>query len=330
MRLLIRRLGFYLVAAWAAITFSFLIPRVVPGNPVATAIIRAETSGQCNSACVHAIELQLGFNVHTTLWTQYAQYWGNLSHGNLGFSWSENAPVGGLIVSYLPWTIGLLVVATVIAFAVGTLIGVLMAWRRGSWVEWVMPAAAFFQAIPYFFLALVIVLIFGQTGTMLKWLPSLFGYDIYTVTPGPNWSYIASILQHAILPGVTVVLASMGGFILTMRNNMLTTMDEDFVLVARAKGLPTRRVVTYAARNALLPVVSNFTLALSLVVSGQILVEIVFNYPGIGYHLYQALSELDYSLVQGIFVVITLVVLAANLLADVVYVLIDPRARQAG
>jgi peptide/nickel transport system permease protein len=330
MRVLIRRLGFYLVAAWVAITFSFLLPRVVPGNPVAAAIVRAETSGTCNAICVKAIELQLGFNDHTSLWTQYVNYWGGLIHGNLGFSWSENAPVGSLIVSYLPWTIGLLLVATVIAFTVGTLIGVLMAWRRGSGVEWVMPGAAFFQAIPYFFLGFVVIMIFGQTGTILHWLPSLFGYDIYAVTPGPNWPYIASILQHAILPGATVVLASMAGFILSMRNNMLTTMDEDFVLVARAKGLPTRRVVTYAARNALLPVVSNFAIALSLVVGGQILVEIVFNYPGIGNHLFSALTELDYSLVQGIFVVITLVVLAANLLADVVYVLIDPRTRQAG
>ncbi|MGD0448261.1 MAG: ABC transporter permease [Candidatus Dormibacteria bacterium] len=330
MRLLLRRLGFYAVAAWVAITFSFLLPRVVPGDPVAAAIIRAETSGTCNAACVHAIELQLGFNVHTSLWTQYLQYWGNLFHGNLGWSWSENAPVGGLIVSYLPWTIGLLAVSLTLAFVIGTLVGVLMAWRRGSWVEWVMPAAAFFQAIPYFFLALVLVLIFGQTGTMLKWFPSLFGYDIYGVNPGLNLSYIFSILDHAVLPALTLVLASMAGFILTMRNNMLTTMDEDFVLVARAKGLPGRRVVTYAARNALLPVVSNFMIALSLVVAGQILVEIVFNYPGIGFHLYQALTVLDYNLVQGIFVVITLVVLLMNLLADVVYVLIDPRARHAG
>ncbi len=191
-----------------------------------------------------------------------------------------------------------------------------------------MPGATFFQAIPYFFLALVIVLIFGQTGTVLKWFPSLFAYDIYTVTPGPNLPYIESVAAHAILPTLTVVLASMGGFILTMRNNMVTTMDEDFVLVAEAKGLPARQVIWYAARNALLPVVANFTIAISLLVAGQILVEIVFNYPGIGFHLFDALSKLDYSLVQGIFVVITLVVLAANLLADVVYVLIDPRARQ--
>ncbi len=315
---LLRRLVVYLLAAWVAITVSFLLPRVVPGNPVAGAVARAAQSGNCNSMCVIAIEEQLGYNVHASLWDQYVTYIGNLAHGDLGHSWSENAPVSSLIVSYLPWTLGLLVVATIMSFVAGTTLGILMAWRRGSWFEWVLPTATFFQALPYFFLALVLVLIFGQTGTMLKWFPSLFGYDIYAVTPGPNLPYIQSVLSHAILPVATVVLASIAGFILAMRNQMVTTMDEDFVLVAQAKGLPTPRVVWYAARNALLPVVSNFTIALSLVVAGQILVEIVFNYPGI-----------DYTLVQGIFVVITLVVLAANLLADVVYVMIDPRARQA-
>jgi len=329
MRALLRRLGVYLLAAWVALTVSFLLPRVVPGNPVAGAVARASQAGACNTQCVQAIEQQLGFGVHTSLWAQYLQYWGNLLHGDLGHSWSENAPVTSLILTYLPWTLGLLGVATVMSFASGTLIGALMAWRRGSWVDWLMPAATFFQAVPYFFLALVLVLVFGQTGTMLRWFPSLFGYDIYSVTPGLNWPYVGSIVGHAVLPAATVVLASIAGFIMAMRNQMVTTMDEDFVLVARAKGLPGRRVVWYAARNALLPVLSNFTIALSLVVAGQILVEIVFNYPGIGYHLYDALSKLDYALVQGIFVVITLIVLAANLLADVVYVLIDPRARRA-
>jgi peptide/nickel transport system permease protein len=325
---LIRRLGVYLLAAWVALTVSFLLPRVVPGNPVAGAVARASQSGNCNSQCVQAIEEQLGYNVHTSIWDQYVTYMGSLAHGDLGHSWSENAPVSSLILQYLPWTLGLLAVATTIAFVGGTAIGVLIAWRRGSWVDWILPGATFFQAVPYFFLALVIVLVFGQTGTMLKWFPSLFGYDIYAVTPGLNLPYISSVFSHAILPALTVILASMAGFILAMRNNMVTTMDEDFVLVAVAKGLPARKVVWYAARNALLPVVANFTIAISLLVAGQILVEIVFNYPGIGFHLFDALGKLDYSLVQGIFVVITLVVLAANLLADVVYVLIDPRARQ--
>ncbi len=328
MSALLRRLGVYILAAWVALTVSFLLPRVVPGNPVAGAVARASQSGNCNSDCVRAIEEQLGFNVHTSLWDQYIQYLGNLLQGNFGHSWSENASVGSLILSYIPWTLGLLGVATVISFVAGTTIGALLAWRRGSWLELVMPAATFFQSLPYFFLALVLVLIFGQTGTMLKWFPSLFGYDIYTATPGPNLPYIGSVFAHAILPAATVILASIAGFILSMRNQMVTTMDEDYVLLAQAKGLPARTVVWYAARNALLPVVSNFTIAISLVVAGQILVEIVFNYPGIGYHLYDALGKLDYTLVQGIFVVITLVVLVANLLADVVYVLIDPRARQ--
>jgi peptide/nickel transport system permease protein len=325
---IVRRLAVYVLAAWVAITVSFLLPRVVPGNPVASAVARASQSGNCNSICIRAVEEQLGFDVHKSLWVQYAEYLGNLFQGNLGHSWSENAPVGSLILAYLPWTLVPLAIATAIAFIAGSTIGTLVAWRRGSWLDWLMPGATFFQAIPYFFLALVLVLIFGQTGTMLRWVPSLFGYDIYTVTPGFNAPYLSSVIAHAILPVATVVLASIAGFLVAMRNQMMTTMDEDFVLMAAAKGLPTRTVVWYAARNALLPVVANFTIALSLIVSGQILVEIVFNYPGIGFHLFDALGKLDYSLVQGIFVVITLVVLAANLLADVVYVLIDPRARQ--
>jgi peptide/nickel transport system permease protein len=325
---ILRRLAVYLIAAWVAITVSFLLPRVVPGNPVAGAVARATQSGNCNDACVHAVEAQLGFDVHQSMWDQYTEYLGNLAHGNLGQSYSENAPVTSLILSYLPWTLGLLGVATVISFLAGSTLGTLIAWRRGSWLDWVMPIATFFQAVPYFFLALVLVLILGQTGTMLKLLPSLFGYDIYSVTPGLNGPYIGSVIGHAVLPAATVILASLAGFLMAMRNQMITTMDEDYVLVAAAKGLSTLRVVWYAARNALLPVVANFAIALSLIVSGQILVEIVFNYPGIGFHLNDALGKLDYSLVQGIFVVITLVVLATNLVADVVYVLIDPRARQ--
>ena len=329
MAALFRRIVVYLLAAWVAITVSFLLPRVVPGNPVAGAVARASQSGNCNQQCVIAIEQQLGFNVHTSLWDQYVQYLGNLAHGDLGLSWSENAPVGALILSYLPWTLGLLVISTTVSFFAGSTVGTLIAWRRGSWLDWLIPFATFFQALPYFFLGLVLVLIFGQTGTLLKWLPSLFGYDIFTTTPGWNLPYIESVLSHALLPALTVILASMAGFILAIRNQVVTTMDEDFVLVAQAKGLPPRTVIWYAARNALLPVVANFTIAISLVVGGQILVEIVFNYPGIGFHLYDALGKLDYPLVQGVFVVITLVVIAANLIADAVYVAIDPLARQA-
>jgi peptide/nickel transport system permease protein len=303
--MLLRRLGVYVLAAWVAITVSFLLPRVVPGNPVAVAVARASASGDCNEKCVAAVEAQLGYNVHTSMWDQYVQYLGALAH------------------------VVLLSIATTLAFLGGSVVGTLIAWRRGSWTDWLIPFATFFQALPYFFLGIVLVLIFGQTGTLLRWFPSLFGWDIYGTTPGFNLPYVGSVLSHAILPVTTVILASMAGFILSIRNQVITTMDEDFVIVAQAKGLPDRTVIWYAVRNALLPVVANFTIAISLVVGGQILVEIVFNYPGIGFHLYDALGKLDYPLVQGVFVVLTLVVLAANLIADAVYVAIDPRARQA-
>jgi peptide/nickel transport system permease protein len=323
-RFIARRVGFYVIAAWVAITVSFFLPRMVPGNPIAAVIARAELNGQCNPACVQAAIAQLGIG-HGSAISQYFQYWGNLFHGNLGISYFESSqPVSTLIAAYLPWTVGLLGCATVISFVLGTSIGILLGWRRGSRMDWVVPGATFFQAIPYFFLAMVIVEVFA---TGLKWFPPQYGYDI-TLTPGWSLGYIWSIIDHAVLPAGTVVLASAAGFILGMRNQMLTTMDEDFVLVARAKGLPSRRVVWYAARNAILPSVSNFSLAISLVVAGQLLVEVIFNYPGIGNLLFKAVINHDYPLVQGVFVVIVMVVLAANLIADVVYAFIDPRARQ--
>jgi len=207
MRALVRRFGVYLLAAWVAVTVSFLLPRVVPGNPVAGAVARASQSGNCNAQCVRAIELQLGYNVHTSMWDQYTQYIGNLLHGDLGHSWSENAPVGSLILSYLPWTLVLLGISTTLAFLGGSAIGTLIAWRRGSWTDWLIPFATFFQALPFFFLGIVLVLVLGQTGTMLKWFPSLFGYDIYATTPGPNLPYIGSVVSHAILPAATICRA---------------------------------------------------------------------------------------------------------------------------
>jgi peptide/nickel transport system permease protein len=325
-RLFARRIAFYLLTAWVALTVNFFLPRLVPGNPVATAIAGASRAGLCNRECVHAIELQFGLHTNTPILLQYLQYWGNLLQGNLGQSWFlGNQPVRTLLAEYLPWTLGLLSVATVLAFLLGTGLGVALGWLRGSSLDWVMPGATFFQAVPYFFLALVLLMVFG---TVLHWFPIGQGYDIYGTTPGFNWPFLSSMVDHGALPALTIVLASIAGWILGMRNMMVITMDEDFVLVARAKGLPPGRVVWYAARNALLPSIANFALAISLVVAGQLLVEIVFSYPGVGYLLFQAVLSNDYPLVQGIFVVITLVVLLANLLADGVYVLIDPRARQ--
>jgi peptide/nickel transport system permease protein len=322
MYLIARRIGVYLVTAWVAITINFLLPHMMPGNPVQTMI--GKLTGRVTPEMVRAIELQFGVGVNQSLWTQYVNYWRALFHGYLGQSITLDAPVSTVLKGTLPWTIGLLGIATMISFGLGTLIGIALGWRRGSWLDAILPGSTFFQAIPYFFLGTVLLLIFGST---LHWFPPLGAYQV-GLTPAWNLGFIASVLRYAQLPLITIVLSSIAGWIMGMRNMMVTIMDEDFVLVARAKGLPTSRVIRYAARSAVLPSIANFSLALSLIVSGSLLVELVFNYPGVGNLLYQAVLNQDYPLLQGIFLVITFAVLAVNLIADFMYVLIDPRIRQ--
>jgi peptide/nickel transport system permease protein len=323
MRLIARRLGLYIVTAIVAITVNFFIPHLMPGNPVLTLIGRMQA--QISPQTINALELQYGVNTTTGLWGQYLHYWSQLLHGNLGISLSSYpTPVTTLIRGALPWTVGLVGVATVLSFVLGTLIGIVVAWRRGSWLDNILPAMTFFQAVPYFFLAILAVALFA---TKLSWFPQNSAYDI-TLNPGLSGAYIASVLDHAVLPALTIVLASIAGWIITMRNVMITTMDEDYVLIAQAKGLPRGRVISYAARNAILPSVSGFSLAVGFIVSGALLTEIVFSYPGVGFVLLQAISNEDYPLLQGIFLVITFAVLAANLLADFVYAFLDPRTRQ--
>jgi peptide/nickel transport system permease protein len=189
-----------------------------------------------------------------------------------------------------------------------------------------LPVGTIFSAIPYFWLGLLAIYIFGEK---LAWFPVSGGNTVGT-SIGFTWTFISSALYHAVLPAATIILVSVGGWMLGMRNMMVSTIGETYVVMAQAKGLSTRRVmVSYAARNAIIPSVASFALSIGFVVGGAVLVEIVFSYPGIGYALYQAVTNEDYPLVQGIFLVITLAVLIANLLADVLYVFLDPRAREA-
>jgi peptide/nickel transport system permease protein len=212
----------------------------------------------------------------------------------------------------------------VVSFVAGTLVGIVVAWRRGSWLDGVLPVATFFQAVPYFFFALLVLILLGSD---LGAFPISGGSDP-GVDIGLNGPFVGSVLYHGFLPMVTIVISSIAGWIVGMRNMMVTTMDEDYVLVAQAKGLPKSRVIYYAARNAVLPSISSFANALSFVVAGSLLTELVFSYQGIGSLLLSAVQSEDYPLIQGIFLIITFAVLAANLLADTVYVLLDPRTRQ--
>jgi peptide/nickel transport system permease protein len=317
-----RRLGFYAIAVWVAVTVNFAIPRIMPGNAVDTLLAKFPN---LSSASMHALQAEFGTQNHGSLISQYFTYIGNLLHGNLGLSTSQYpTPVTSVIGSTLPWTLALVGMATIIAFLLGTLLGIVAAWRRGGWLDRALPGFTFLQAMPYFFLALVVIQLFA-----LHWrlFPFGQGYDL-GLTPGFNGPFISSAIQHSILPALTIVITSMAGWMLQMRNVMITTIGEDYVWVAQAKGLARRRVMfTYAARNAILPNIAGFALALGFVVAGALVMEIVFSYPGIGLTLYNAVSSNDYPLLQGIFLVISLTVLAASFLADLVYMIADPRVR---
>src|SRR5580693_2050726 len=322
MSFILRRLSFYVVAAWVALTINFFIPRAMPGNAVQAILAKFPN---LQPSAYKAIEAMLGVGHPGSLWHQYVSYLDDVAHLNFGTSVSQYpATVSSLLAETIPWTLTLVGTATVIAFIVGTGLGIVAAWRRGGWVDRALPGLMFFQAIPYFFLALILLEVLAVS---LHLFPIGQGFS-QTVTPGWNLPFIGSAVDHSILPAVTIVITSVAGWMLQMRNVMVTTIGEDYVLAGQAKGLPGRRVVlSYAARNAFLPQLQGFGLALGFVVSGALIMEIVFSYPGIGLLLLSAVSSNDYPLMQAIFLVITFAVLLANIVVDVIIVLSDPRAR---
>jgi peptide/nickel transport system permease protein len=321
MPFILRRLGFYVVAAWVALTVNFFLPRAVPGNAVEA--IMSKFPGTLQPAAYHALEAMLGVGNPGSIWHQYGSYLDDVLHLNFGIS-SSNYPahVSTLLAETIPWTLILVGTATVIAFFLGTLLGILAGWRHGGWLERLLPGLMFLQAIPYFFLALLLLYLLAVN---VHIFPVGLGYSGGLI-PGWHWSFISSAIYHSLLPAFTIVITSVAGWMLQMRNVMITTIGEDYVLAAQAKGLPNRRVIFgYAARNALLPQLQGFGLALGFVVSGAIVMEIVFSYPGIGLLLLNSVTSDDYPLTQAIFLVITFAVLLANLIVDLVIVAVDPR-----
>jgi peptide/nickel transport system permease protein len=323
-RYLARKIGFYLVAAWVALTLNFFLPRLIPGNPVEIILGHQARFGTPPPNEAAALTKLLGLGTGS-LFSRYWQYLDSLAHLRMGLSVYEfPTPVSSVIRQSILWTVILVGVATVISFFVGTLLGVLAGWKRGTWLDNLVPATTFLTAMPYFWLALLLVYLFTQ---VVPVFPTSGGYDPAD-NIGFNGPFLVSAIQHSVLPAATVVISSLGGWLLSMRNMMVSTLSEDYVMAAEAKGISPRKVmIRYAARNAVLPNVSGFAISLGFVVSGAIGMELVFNYPGIGNVLFNAVVNDDYPLMQGIFLVITLTVLAANLLVDLLYVLIDPRTR---
>jgi peptide/nickel transport system permease protein len=322
MPFIVRRLIFYVVAAWVALTINFFIPRAMPGNAVEAIMSRFPN---LQPSAYRALEAMLGVGHPGSLWHQYGTYLVDVAHFNFGTDVAEYpAQVSTLLGQTIPWTLTLVGSATVIAFVVGTGLGILAGWRYGGNLDRVLPGLMFLQAIPYFFFALILLELLASKAHVF---PIGEGYG-QGLIPGWHWAFISSAIYHSLLPALTIVLTSLAGWMLQMRNVMITTVGEDYVVAAQAKGLPNRRVIfTYAARNALLPQLQGFGLALGFVVSGALVMEIVFSYPGIGLLLLNAVSSNDYPLMQAIFLVITFAVLLANVIVDIIIVFVDPRAR---
>jgi peptide/nickel transport system permease protein len=324
MRFLGRRLLFYLLAFFVAVTLNFALPRLMPGSPLDGLILRYGDAIRSNPQVLEQLKASLGSSDESTL-AAYWHYLANTFTGDLGVSTANQVPVTEVVRNTLPWSIFLVGVAFLISFVVGTFLGMVAAWRRGGFVDRVgTPTLMALLSFPAFFLSLLAVYVLGFR---LGWFPTQHAYSTDTV---PEWSlaFVGDAFRHAQLPLLVIVALTVGGWMLGMRNVMITTVQEDYVTMARAKGLTDRRVMTsYAARNAILPPLTAFASLFASAVGGLILVEVVFSYPGVGLALQQAALGHDYPVVQALLLVIAFCVLLANFLIDCVYVFLDPRVR---
>lgn len=323
MGFILRRLGFYLLAFWVSITLNFLLPRLMPGDPVTRMLSRSQQ--RLNPEQIESLQRMLGVS-GGPWWQEYPDYIRRVFTGDFGVSISRfPTPVADVIAQQLPWTLLLGGVSLVIAVIIGNLLGILAAWRRGGILDsFAPPLLVFIGSFPYFWLAMGALYLFG---VMLGIAPLRHAFSV-GLTPSWNPAFIGDVAAHLVLPALSIVLVSIGGWMLGMRNTMIATNSEDYILMAEAKGLsPARVMLRYGARNALLPSVTSIGMSLGFIVGGALLTEVVFAYPGVGYQLLAAVQGLDYPLMQGLFLTITAAVLLANFLVDLVYVRLDPRVR---
>lgn len=323
---LLKRIGVFFLVVWLAATVNFFAPRLTGKDPIRQKLIQQSMIGGYVQQGLQEMvkEYDREFGLDQPLWVQYVNYLAQMSHLDLGYS-ITNYPkkVNELMGVALPWTIGLLGTTTILAFLLGSFLGALMTWPKApGFIQFLLPPLLTLSAIPYYLLGLVLLYIFAfQT----KLLPIFGGYSpgaIPTMTIG----FWLDVVQHSILPALSIILAAIGFWALGMRAMMVTVEGEDYTLFAEAKGLKDKTLfLRYAVRNALLPQITSLALALGHILSGAVLVEVVFSYPGIGTVLYHAISEFDYFTIQGIVFTIIVSIGLATLILDIVYPLLDPR-----
>ncbi|MET2948461.1 ABC transporter permease [Vibrio owensii] len=323
----LRRLSFYLVALLVAATLNFIIPRAMPGDPVT--MMFANASVQVTPERIAAMKELLGF-VDGPIYIQYLSYIKNILSWELGTSIQfYPLSVNSLLGSAFGWSLFLAGTAVVLSFSIASILGIFAAWKRGSKYDaFVTPGTLIIQAIPQMVIAMLALFIFAIG---LKWFPSGYAYTPGTVPDWTSWEFIKDVGYHAVLPLFCATIVQIGGFLVNMRNNMINLLAEDYITMAKGKGLSENRVVfNYAARNALLPSVTALSMSLGMAIGGQLIIEMIFNYPGLGTVLLNAIHARDYQVLQGQLIIMTMFMLCFNLMADMLYMILDPRLRKGG
>jgi peptide/nickel transport system permease protein len=323
---LLRRASVFLLIAWLAATLNFFLPRLTGQDPVRVKLLQqAQLGGHVQAGLEEMVkEYDRRFGLDRPLWAQYLTFLRDAAR--LDFNYSiANYPrtVNEMIAEALPWTVGLLGTTTAVSFALGTFLGALLGWPRAPlWMRWLMPPLWALHAIPFFLLGLILIYLFAFRFPVL---PMFGGYSAGAF-PAVTVPFVLDLLWHAILPALSIILVATGGWALSMRGMMVTTQGEDYVVFAEAKGLRSLTIfLRYCVRNALLPQATGLALALGQIVSGAVLVEVIFGYPGIGTVLFQAIRENDHFLIQGIVFTVIIALGLATLILDAVYPLLDPR-----
>lgn len=321
-RYFLRKLFVYALTFVVAVTVDWAIPHLMPGNPVLTLMGRIQIQDPETAQNMYHHYMR-AFNLDLPLWKQYWYFWVALFHGDLGMSIVQfPASVRSIIVHAAPYTLGLLLPATLLSWWAGNKVGA-MAARRKVLDNTVLPLGYALTATPYMWLAILLSWVFA---VMWKVFPVGFAYDP-TQQTGWNISFISNLLAHWFLPFMSLFLVSFGGWAIGMRNMIIYELESDYAHYLEALGAPQTLVRRYAFRNAVLPQVTGLALSLGAILAGALVTEIVYSYPGLGYQIYRAVTNADYFVIQGIFLFIIIGVLVANFLVDIVYVLVDPRTR---
>jgi peptide/nickel transport system permease protein len=323
---ILKRCGVFFVIVWLAASLNFFLPKLSGQDPVRTKLLQqAQLGGYVQQGIDEMVKVyEVRFGLDRPLWQQYLSYLGDVVRGDFNFS-IANYPrtVADMIGEAIPWTVGLLGVTTLLSFVIGTVLGALLAWPRAPrWMAWLMPPLWALHAIPFFLLGLILMYLLAF---QVQWLPIFGGYSM-GARPAMSLEFVLDIVRHATLPALSIILVATGGWALGMRGMMVTTMGEDYVVFAEGKGLRSLTVFTrYCLRNAILPQITALALALGQILSGAVLVEVIFGYPGIGTLLFQAIRENDHFLIQGIVFTVIVSLGLATLILDLFYPLMDPR-----